>query len=119
MNRSTASLDRLVDSVVSTFTANNLPHLVSSDSVARPTPPRIERVLVPGEIPRIVVVEDDASMGQAIERILRAGGLAAVTFGSAEAALEAEAATTTDCPSRFPGARCWIPSPRRYGPIDP
>jgi FixJ family two-component response regulator len=52
---------------------------------------------MPDEIPRIVVVEDDASMSQAIERILRAGGFAAVTFASAEAALEADAATTADC----------------------
>jgi FixJ family two-component response regulator len=46
---------------------------------------------------RIVVVEDDASMNRAIERILRAGGFAAITFASAEAALEAEAATAADC----------------------
>jgi FixJ family two-component response regulator len=50
-----------------------------------------------GEMPRIIVVEDDASMSQAIERILRAGGFAAVVFGSAEAALDAGAATTADC----------------------
>ena len=52
---------------------------------------------MPGEIPRIVVVEDDASMSQAIERILRVGGFASITFASAEAALEADAATTADC----------------------
>jgi FixJ family two-component response regulator len=46
---------------------------------------------------RIVVVEDDATMGQAIERILRAGGFEAVGFASSEAALEAGAATTADC----------------------
>jgi DNA-binding response OmpR family regulator len=52
---------------------------------------------MPDAMPRIVVVEDDASMSQAIERILRAGGFMAVMFDTAEAALEAEAATTTDC----------------------
>jgi FixJ family two-component response regulator len=46
---------------------------------------------------RIVVVEDDASMNQAIERILRVGGFVAVMFASAEAALEADTATTSDC----------------------
>jgi FixJ family two-component response regulator len=51
---------------------------------------------VAGEIPTIVVVEDDASMSQAIERILRAGGFEAVVFASAEAALEA-GAETADC----------------------
>jgi FixJ family two-component response regulator len=52
---------------------------------------------MPSELPRIVVVEDDASMGQAIESVLRAGGFEAVVFGSAEAALEADAARTADC----------------------
>jgi FixJ family two-component response regulator len=54
-------------------------------------------MLMPGESPRIVVVEDDASMNQAIERILRAGGFAPATFASAEAALEADGAAMTDC----------------------
>jgi DNA-binding response OmpR family regulator len=40
-------------------------------------------------MPRIVVVEDDTSMSQAIERVLQAGGFQAVAFASAEAALEA------------------------------
>jgi hypothetical protein len=44
---------------------------------------------VPGKIPTIVVVVDDASMSQAMERILRAGGFEVVLFASAEAALEA------------------------------
>jgi FixJ family two-component response regulator len=48
-------------------------------------------------MPTVVVVEDDASMGQAIERILRAGGFSAVVFASAEAALAAGAATTAGC----------------------
>jgi FixJ family two-component response regulator len=48
-------------------------------------------------MPRIVVVEDDASMSQAIERILRAGGFAAALFPSAEAALEADAPAAADC----------------------
>jgi FixJ family two-component response regulator len=50
-----------------------------------------------GAMPTIVVVEDDASMSQAMERILRVGGFAVVVFDSAEAALEAGAATTAGC----------------------
>jgi DNA-binding response OmpR family regulator len=44
------------------------------------------------EAARIVVVEDDASMSQAIERVLQAGGFAPAVFASAEAALEGGAA---------------------------
>jgi len=50
-----------------------------------------------GETPTIVVVEDDFSMRQAIERILRVGGFAAVLFDSAEAALAASVPATADC----------------------
>jgi FixJ family two-component response regulator len=50
---------------------------------------------MPNEPPIIVVVEDDASMRQALERILQAGGFTAVSFASAEEALEADAAA--DC----------------------
>ena len=49
-----------------------------------------------GGTPRIVLVEDDPSMSRAIERILRAGGFTTVTFATAEAALEGNAATA-DC----------------------
>jgi DNA-binding response OmpR family regulator len=49
-----------------------------------------------GGTPRIVLVEDDPSMSRAIERILRVGDFTAVTFATAEAALEAGAATA-DC----------------------
>jgi FixJ family two-component response regulator len=52
---------------------------------------------VAGETPTILVVEDDASLGQAIDRILRAGGLEVVMFPSAEAALNANAAAAADC----------------------
>ena len=52
---------------------------------------------VSGETQTIVVVEDDASMSQALELILQAGGYEVVTFASAEAALEADAAATADC----------------------
>jgi FixJ family two-component response regulator len=52
---------------------------------------------MPSEPPRIVVVDDDASMNQALERILRAGGYEVVTFVSAEAVLQADAAATADC----------------------
>src|SRR4030095_11263024 len=37
----------------------------------------------------VVVVDDDASMSQALERILRLGGYAPITFPSAEALLKA------------------------------
>jgi FixJ family two-component response regulator len=52
---------------------------------------------VPDQKPKIVVVEDDASMRLAIERILTAGGFCAATFESAEAALAAGAAATACC----------------------
>jgi FixJ family two-component response regulator len=52
---------------------------------------------MPIEARTIVVVEDDVSMSQAIERILRAGGFASVAFASAESALEADAATGAGC----------------------
>ena len=48
------------------------------------------------EAARIVVVEDDASMSQAIALVLHAGGFEAVPFASAEAALEADVAATAD-----------------------
>jgi FixJ family two-component response regulator len=48
-------------------------------------------------MPTIVVVEDDASMSQALERILRTGGYLGTMFASAEAALEADAAASADC----------------------
>src|SRR5579862_6119180 len=51
---------------------------------------------MPSTMPTVYVVEDDASMSQAIERILRAGGFAPALFVSAEAALEA-AVETADC----------------------
>jgi DNA-binding response OmpR family regulator len=52
---------------------------------------------MPNEMPKIVVVEDDAGMGQALGRILRAGGFAAAVLASAEAALEGDAAVSADC----------------------
>ena len=52
---------------------------------------------MPSEPPKVMVVEDDAGMRQAIERILKAGSFAAVSFVSGEAALEADA-----------GADCWL-----------
>jgi FixJ family two-component response regulator len=45
----------------------------------------------------IVVVDDDAEMGQAIERLLSAAGYRTATFQSAEAMLEDEAAVKADC----------------------
>jgi FixJ family two-component response regulator len=52
---------------------------------------------VSGLTQTIVVVEDDASMSQAIERILRAGGYNVVVFDSAELALQGGAMTLPDC----------------------
>lgn len=52
---------------------------------------------MPIEAKTIVVVEDDVSMGQAIERILRAGGFAATVFTCAESALESGALAAASC----------------------
>ena len=43
------------------------------------------------------MVDDDAEMGQAIERLLSAAGYRTTTFQSAEALLEQEAAVRADC----------------------
>ena len=47
---------------------------------------------MPSETPKIVVVEDDASMSQAIVCVLGAGGFPATVLASAETALEADVA---------------------------
>jgi DNA-binding response OmpR family regulator len=52
---------------------------------------------MPSERPKIVVVEDDASMSQALERILRAGGFQATVFACAESALASGSAALADC----------------------
>ena len=46
---------------------------------------------------RIVVVEDDASLGRAMERMLRAGGLDPRVFGSAELLLESSEVSSACC----------------------
>ena len=46
---------------------------------------------------QIAVVEDDASMLQAIQRLLEATGLRALTFQSAEALLQSGAAAAATC----------------------
>lgn len=46
---------------------------------------------------QIVVVEDDASMLQAIQRLLHAAGFRAVPFASAEALLQTGVAPTVGC----------------------
>lgn len=45
----------------------------------------------------VVVVEDDAGMRKALERLLRAGGLQPVLFSSAEALLGTNAADSAAC----------------------
>ena len=45
----------------------------------------------------VVVVEDDAGMLKALERLLRAGGFQAVLFSSAEALLGTDAAASAAC----------------------
>jgi len=45
----------------------------------------------------VVVVEDDASMLQAIQRLLQAGGFLARTFSSAEALLQSNATAGAAC----------------------
>lgn len=46
---------------------------------------------------QIVVVDDDAGMKQAIERLLNAAGFATLTFPSAEALLQSTAAAAAAC----------------------
>ena len=45
----------------------------------------------------VIVVEDDPSMSQALERILRLGGLSAITYTSAEALLSGGAVASAGC----------------------
>jgi len=68
------------------------PRHPSRNSVGHLVPPRVGG----SQLPTILVVEDDASVSQAIERVLRAGGFVAVPFVSAEAALEAGAVAAAD-----------------------
>src|SRR5262249_38836819 len=55
------------------------------------------RVQMPSKVTTIVVVEDDASMSQAIGRVLLTAGFNVVQFTSAEATLDAHAAATASC----------------------
>jgi len=52
---------------------------------------------MPEQKQTVVVVEDDASMSEAIERLLHAAGFPAVTFPSAEALLHAGAPAAAGC----------------------
>jgi FixJ family two-component response regulator len=54
-------------------------------------------VLMPGQYQSIAVVEDDAGMKKAIERLLRAAGFQPVSFASAEELLQTEAAESAVC----------------------
>ncbi len=53
--------------------------------------------LLPEPRQRIVVVEDDAGMNKAIERLLRAAGFQPVTFASAEELLQTNAVDYAAC----------------------
>ncbi len=53
--------------------------------------------LTPDQQTSIVVVEDDAAMKKAIERLLRAAGFQPVSFASAEELLQTEAAGSAAC----------------------
>ena len=52
---------------------------------------------MPGHNQSIVLVEDDAGMSKAIERLLRAAGFQSVSFASAEELLQTEAADSAAC----------------------
>jgi len=52
---------------------------------------------MPESKPKIVLVDDDAGMNQAVERLLLAAGFRAETFASGEALLDSHAADTADC----------------------
>jgi FixJ family two-component response regulator len=52
---------------------------------------------MPMEQRYVLVVEDDASMSRAIERLLRAAGFLAITFPSAEAFLDSDKAPIAAC----------------------
>lgn len=52
---------------------------------------------MPHQHQSIVVVEDDAGMSKAMERLLRAAGFQPVSFASAEELLQTEAAATAAC----------------------
>ena len=68
----------------------------SATRAARPAP-SIKRPCMQEPERNIVVVDDDAGMNQAIERLLCAAGLRVLTFPSGEALLEGGAAGTAAC----------------------
>jgi len=45
----------------------------------------------------VIIVEDDASMSQALEPILRLGGYASIVYASAEAFLASDGVATASC----------------------
>jgi FixJ family two-component response regulator len=57
----------------------------------------MDAAVIPGPHQSIVVVEDDAGMKRAIERLLRAAGFQPVSFASAEDLLQTEAADSAAC----------------------
>lgn len=65
-----------------------------SRQVPAPQPPGTE---MPRSAGRVLIVEDDASMRQAIERLLGAAGFEAGSYGSAEALLANGAAADARC----------------------
>ena len=52
---------------------------------------------MPDPIPEVIVVEDDPSMSQAIERMLAMAGYRTTAFPTAEAMLACDAARGADC----------------------
>jgi FixJ family two-component response regulator len=62
-----------------------------------PTPVTVLRDVMPARGHEVVVVEDDAGMRRAIERLLRGAGFRPLLFPSAEALLEAGAGASTVC----------------------
>jgi FixJ family two-component response regulator len=57
----------------------------------------MDAAVIPGPHQSIVVVEDDAGMSKAMERLLRAAGFQPVSFASAEELLHTEAANSAAC----------------------
>jgi FixJ family two-component response regulator len=58
---------------------------------------RVVAELMPSQQQSIVIVEDDAAMRKAIERLLRGAGFQSMSFASAEALLQTDAVDDAAC----------------------